>query len=49
MPIENIARLVGHTGGSGVTETVYRQQIRQVLPEGAEVMDRIFARQARRA
>ena len=47
VPIENIARLVGHTGGSDVTETVYRQQIRPVLLEGAEVMDSIFAREAR--
>jgi integrase len=45
VPIENIARLVGHAGGSDVTETVYRQQIRPVLLEGAEIMDRIFARQ----
>jgi integrase len=49
VPIENIARLVGHTGGSDVTETLYRQQIRPVLLEGAEVMDRIFAREARGA
>jgi hypothetical protein len=44
VPIENITRLVGHAGGSEITETVYRQQIRPVLLEGAEVMDRIFAR-----
>lgn len=25
VPIEQIARLVGHTGGSTVTETVYRK------------------------
>jgi site-specific recombinase XerD len=42
LPIENIARLVGHAGGSEVTETVYRKQIRPVLLEGAEVMDQIF-------
>jgi integrase len=42
VPIEHIARLVGHTGGSDVTETVYRHQIRPVLMHGAEVMDRIF-------
>lgn len=41
MPIEHIARLVGHTS-TAVTETVYRQQIRPVIVEGAEVMDRIF-------
>jgi hypothetical protein len=28
VPIENLARLVGHAGGSAVTETVYRKQIR---------------------
>jgi len=43
VPIEQIARLVGHSGGSDVTETVYRHQIRPVLVQGAKVMDRIFA------
>jgi integrase len=43
VPIENIARLVGHAGGSEVTETIYRKQIRPVLLEGAEVMDQIFS------
>jgi integrase len=42
MPIEQIARLVGHTS-TAVTETVYRQQIRPVIVDGAEAMDRIFA------
>jgi integrase len=41
MPIEQIARLVGHTS-TAVTETVYRQQIRPVMIEGAQAMDRIF-------
>jgi integrase len=41
MAIEKISRLVGHTS-SHVTETVYRQQLRPVLQDGAEVMDRIF-------
>jgi integrase len=41
MPIEHIARLVGHSS-TAVTETVYRQQIRPVMVQGAEVMDRIF-------
>ena len=41
MAIERIARLVGHAG-SHVTETVYRQELRPVLQEGAEVMDRLF-------
>src|ERR1022692_568482 len=45
VPIENIARLVGHAGGSEVTEKVYRHQIRPVLIGGAEVMDRIFTGQ----
>ncbi|TXK39967.1 tyrosine recombinase XerC [Nonomuraea sp. C10] len=42
VPIEQIARLIGHTGGSAVTEKVYRQQIRPVMQEGAALMDRIF-------
>jgi integrase len=41
VPIENISRLVGH-GNTTVTETVYRIQLRPVLLEGAEAMDRIF-------
>lgn len=39
--IENIAGLVGHAGTT-VTEKIYRQELRPVLAEGAEVMDRIF-------
>jgi hypothetical protein len=35
------ARLVGHSG-TAVTEAVYRKQIRPILMEGAEAMDRIF-------
>ena len=42
VPIERIADLVGHTGGSRVTEVIYRQQIRPMLTEGAEVMDRVL-------
>ena len=45
MPIEHIARLVGHTS-TAVTETVYRQQIRPVIVGGAEAMDRIFRERA---
>ncbi|WP_240197638.1 tyrosine-type recombinase/integrase [Nonomuraea lactucae] len=41
VPLEDIARLVGHSG-TAVTETVYRKQIRPVLLQGAEAMDRIF-------
>lgn len=41
VPIENISRLVGHSG-SAVTEQVYRFQIRPVLEEGATAMDEIF-------
>jgi len=37
-----IAQLVGHAGGSQVTETVYLKQIRPVLLGGADAMDRIF-------
>jgi integrase len=39
VPIERIADLVGHTGGSRVTELIYRKQLRPVLREGATVMD----------
>ena len=41
MAVEKISRLVGHAS-SHVTETVYRQELRPVLQEGAEVMDRLF-------
>lgn len=41
MPIEQISRLVGHSGTS-VTELVYRKQIRPVMQDGATAMDRIF-------
>jgi hypothetical protein len=41
VPIENIARLVGHQG-TAVTELVYRHQLRPVLEDGATAMDRIF-------
>jgi integrase len=42
VPIEQIARLIGHTGGSKVTEAVYRKQLRPVIDEGATAMDRVF-------
>lgn len=42
MPIEQIARLVGHAGGSAVTETVYRKQLRPIIDDGATVMNRVF-------
>ena len=41
VPLEEIARLVGHRSTS-VTESVYRKQLRPVMTEGAETMDRIF-------
>jgi integrase len=41
VPVEHIARLVGHSGTT-TTETVYRKQIRPVLLDGAQAMDRIF-------
>lgn len=41
MPLEQIARLVGHSG-TAVTEAVYRKQIRPVMEDGATVMDRLF-------
>lgn len=42
MPLENIARLVGHVDTT-TTETVYRKQIRPVVLDGAMAMDRIFS------
>lgn len=42
MPIEQISRLVGHSGTS-VTELVYRKQIRPVAEDGAVAMDRLFS------
>ncbi len=47
VPVEQIARLVGHAGGLTVTETIYRKQLRPIIDDGAIVMDRIF--DARRA
>jgi integrase len=41
LPIEHISRLGGHSG-TAITETVYRQQLRPVLEEGAIAMDSIF-------
>lgn len=43
VPIEQIARLVGHSSTS-TTERVYRHQIRPVVQGGAEVMDRLCQR-----
>jgi integrase len=43
VPIEKIARLVGHSSTS-TTERVYRHQIRPVVQGGAEVMDRLFVK-----
>lgn len=42
IPLEEISRLVGHKGGSQVTELVYRKQLRPVIESGAQVMDVIF-------
>lgn len=41
IPIEVIARVVGHSGSS-TTERVYRKQLRPVITDGAEAMDTIF-------
>ena len=40
--MEEIARLVGHKGGSTVTERIYRHELRPVIEEGARVMDMVF-------
>lgn len=41
VPLEEISRLVGHSG-TAVTEEVYRKQIRPVIQTGAVVMDGVF-------
>ncbi|MEU9345229.1 site-specific integrase [Streptomyces sp. NPDC048278] len=41
VPLEEISRLVGHSG-TAVTEEVYRKQIRPVIQTGAVVMDDLF-------
>jgi integrase len=41
VPVEEIARLVGHTS-SRTTEVVYRRELRPVITTGAEVMDKIL-------
>jgi integrase len=41
MPVEEIARLVGHSSTT-VTETVYRHELRPVIRSGANAMDRLF-------
>ena len=42
VPVEEIARLVGHTS-TRTTEVVYRRELRPVITTGAEVMDKIFS------
>ncbi|MGO4601367.1 site-specific integrase [Terrabacter sp. 2YAF2] len=41
VPLEDISRLVGHRS-TIVTESVYRKQLRPVLTQGTEAMDRLF-------
>jgi hypothetical protein len=36
--VEEIARLVGHAGGSGVTERIYRKELRPAITTGAEIL-----------
>ncbi len=43
VPLEEISRLVGHSG-TAVTEEVYRKQIRPLIQTGAVVMNGIFKR-----
>ncbi|MFD7791070.1 tyrosine recombinase XerC [Streptomyces sp. NPDC059759] len=47
VPLEEISRLVGHSG-TAVTEEVYRKQIRPVIQTGAVVMDGIFKQAPKR-
>jgi integrase len=41
VPVEEIARLVGHTS-TRTTEVVYRRELRPILTTGAEILDTIF-------
>ncbi len=41
MPVEEIARLVGHSS-THTTETVYRKELRPVIRSGADAMDKLF-------
>ena len=41
IPLERIALLVGHSSRA-TTEAVYRKQLRPVITQGAEAMDKIF-------
>jgi hypothetical protein len=41
VPLEQISRLVGHSG-TAVTEAVYRKQLKLILDEGATAMDDLF-------
>jgi hypothetical protein len=43
VPIESISRLIGHRSAM-VTKSIYRKQLRPVIEDGAEVMDRILPR-----
>jgi len=42
MHVDEIALLVGHAGGSTVTERIYRKQLRPVIQTGATAMDALF-------
>jgi len=41
VPLEDIARPVGHRNAT-VTELVYQKQLRPVMTEGTETMNRLF-------
>jgi integrase len=41
VPLEDISQLVGHVS-TGVTETVYRHEIRPALTKGATAIDKIL-------
>jgi integrase len=47
VPLEEISRVVGHSG-TAVTEEVYRKQIRPVIQTGAVAMDAIFSEDPKR-
>ena len=48
VPLEQIADIVGHAGGSAVTGRIYRKQAKPVITVGAEIMDEVFGRPRKR-
>jgi hypothetical protein len=46
VPLDQVADTVGHTGGSRVTETVYKHQITQSVSAAKTPMEKLFGESA---